>query len=390
MTLSGSKDCYRIKEEKLISRRKPRICMPTARHFARNAFRCGNCEAEDVLVSVDDVDLIYLKPGKAFELRQSIHKRMVWHDFSRKLVSTNLAFQPIRLAREYELFLVYMPLSQDLISIPSVLGWKDYCKTSVCWIDEIWTVEVPKLKSWLSALTEFDHIVISLKGTAKAINAAIGRECHFVPVAVDAIRFSPHPQNPDRVIDIYNMGRKWEGLHQALINFSARKNLFYVYDTFNASHAEVGDYRQHRDMLSNFAKRSRYFVVAPAKMDMAEETNGQIEVGLRYYEASAAGAVMLGQVPDCEVFKTMFDWPDAVIEVNPDGSDLADILSSAASEAKWMAEISRRNATEALLRHDWVYRWKKILDIAGLTPGPEMEIREKKLKQMAEQVGNGL
>ena len=34
-----------------------------------------------------------------------------------------------------------------------------------------------------------------------------------------------------------------------------------------------------------------------------------------------------------------------------------------------LVEISRRNAMEALLRHDWAYRWKQILDIVGLRAG---------------------
>ena len=54
-----------------------------------------------------------------------------------------------------------------------------------------------------------------------------------------------------------------------------------------------------------------------------------------------------------------------------------------------LSEISRRNAMEALLRHDWAYRWKKILDIVGLEPAPQLEMREKRLKQLAEQAGNG-
>jgi hypothetical protein len=373
----------------LVSRGKSRICLVTARGFARNVFRCGNYESEDVLLDVDDVDLLYIKPGKAYGLRQAIHKRMVWHDFTNKLIYTNLSFQPIRLAKEYDLFLVYLPLTQDLINIPSVKGWKDYCRTSICWVDEIWAAEIPNLKSWLSALNQFDHVVVSLKGTVDAINSAIDRQCHFVPVGVDAIRFSPWPNPPDRVIDIYSFGRKWEGLHQVLLNIAANKDIFYIYDTFNASMAEVNDYRQHREMLANIAKRSRYLLVGPAKMNAPEETMQQIEVGLRYYEAAAAGAIMLGQAPECETFDAMFNWPDAVIEISQDGADVIDVLSSLNAQPKRLREISRRNATAALLRHDWAYRWKEILKIARLEPAAGMEKREKRLKEMAEQVGNG-
>jgi hypothetical protein len=98
---------------------------------------------------------------------------------------------------------------------------------------------------------------------------------------------------------------------------------------------------------------------------------------------------MIGQIPYCEAFHTMFNWPDAVIEIQADGSDVADIISSFAAHPERLVAISRRNAMEALLRHDWVYRWKKILDIVGLEPAPQLEMREKRLKQLAEQVGNG-
>jgi hypothetical protein len=124
-------------------------------------------------------------------------------------------------------------------------------------------------------------------------------------------------------------------------------------------------------------------------MNVPEETKGQIEIGFRYYEGSAAGAVMIGQAPDCESFHTMFDWPDAVIEIKPDGSDVEGVLSDLAAHEGRLSTISRRNAAEALLRHDWVYRWKRIFDIVGLHPTDEMRLREDKLKRVAERIGNG-
>jgi hypothetical protein len=363
--------------------------MLTERGFLRNAFRCATYEGEDVLLDVDDVELMHLRPGKAFELRERFHNKLIWYDFTKEIIFKNIAFQPIKLTKEYDLFIAYCLFCGDLPHISAIRGWKDHCKTSVCWINELWADSVPKYKSWLSALKEFDHVVVGLHGTVKALSDVIERPCHVVPAGVDAIRFSPYPQFPARVIDIYSIGRIWEKLHQTVLNLAAKKGLFYVYDTFLASDAQVFDYRLHREMFANMAKRSRYFHVAPAKMNATEETKGQIEVGYRYYEASAAGAIMLGQVPNCESFSTMFNWPDAVIEIQPDGSDVADVISSLAAQPKRLLEISRRNAREALLRHDWVYRWKKILNIAGLKPAPELEIRENRLKQMAEQIGNG-
>ncbi len=361
--------------------------MLTARNFLRYAFRCGNYEGEDVLLEIDDVDLVHLQTTGTSLARKEIHKKIVWHDFTRKAVSINMAFRPTNLSRDYDLFVAYLPLTQDLTHIPSIRGWKTRCKTSVCWIDEIWAADVPRLKPWLSALDSFDHVVIGYRGTVAPLSKAIGRRCHFVPIAVDTIRFTPLLRPPKRGVDILSIGRRRSEVHQACLELATKSDMFYVYDTFNASYMQVHDHRQHREMYANMAKHSRHFVVAPAKMGVPEETQHQIEVGLRYYEAAAAGAVMVGQAPDCESFRTMFDWPDAVIELKADGSDVADVLLNLASQPNRLSEISLRNTTQALLRHDWVYRWETILEIAGLEPSPKLLQRKKRLLELAAVAG---
>ena len=96
---------------------------------------------------------------------------------------------------------------------------------------------------------------------------------------------------------------------------------------------------------------------------------------------------MIGQVPRCEAFDKLFNWPDAVIEIQPDGSDVLDVLSRLAAEPERLEAMSRRNAAEALLRHDWVYRWRQILEIAGVKPTMAMEARESRLSELAEMAG---
>lgn len=371
-------------------RGSPRICMLTSRDFSHRAFMGGIYDGQDVLLDIDDVDLICLKPRRVCQLRQSIQQRIVWHDFTRTFVFANMAFEPIRLSKEYDLFVAYFPLIRDLIQVPAVRGWKEYCRTSVCWIDEIYAADIPKLKHWLAALIPFDHIVIGYSGAVAAVAEAIKRPCHAVPIGVDAIRFSPYPRPLDKVIDIYRMGSGSEGLHHALLELAAQKDMFYVYDTFVASDIKIHNHRQHREMLANMVKRSRYFIVAPTTRRLPNATGDQIEIGLRYYEGSAAGTVMIGQIPYCDMFNALFNWQDVVIEIEADGSNVADVIAGLEAQPKRLVEISRRNAMEALLRHDWAYRWKKILNIVGLEPSPQLEMRENRLKQLAEQAGNGM
>jgi hypothetical protein len=372
-----------------MSGRKPRICVLTARDFSRQVFMAGAYEAQDILLEIDDAELICPKPRRGYEFMQRTYARLVWHDFTKSLVFANAAFEPVKLTKEYDLLVVYILNDIDhLLHVAAVKGWKNHCRTSVCWIDEIYAVDIPRIKYWLPALTQFDHVVVGYSGSVAALAQAIGRPCHWIPSGVDAIRFTPSPRFADRVIDIYSMGRRAERSHQALLDLTAKNGMFYIYDTFQTSLANIYDYKQHRDMLANMMKRTRYFTVAPAKGGATETIGNQIELGYRYYEGSAAGTVMLGQIPRCEAFETMFNWQNAVVEINADGSDIAKVISTLADQPERLNEISRRNTVQALLRHDWAYRWKKVLAIANVEPAPQLQIRENRLKELAERAGN--
>jgi Glycosyl transferases group 1 len=362
----------------------PRICMPTARNFTKRVFQCGFYEAQDLLREMADVDLIELKPGSGFRFRESWQRRLLYRDISKTLIYANPGLRKVRLSGEYDLFVAHCQTYWDLLYINAIDGWKDRCKTSVCWIDELWASAIPLYKYWIHALSRFDHIFVGYSGTVGPLSAAIGQHCHWLPGAVDALRFSPYPNPPARVIDVYSIGRRWEGIHRAVLGASRRSEIFYIHDTFPSVFTEVYDHQQHRDLYAGLAKRSRYFMVAPGKMDAPEETQGQVTIGFRYYEAAAAGAVMIGQTPKCEEFSDMFGWPDVVIEIQPDGSDVLDVLASLRSESERVSTISRRNSKEALLRHDWVYRWKKIFQVAGIEPPPGVLKRERRLSELAE------
>lgn len=365
---------------------QPRICMFTTRNYARNAWRCGFYEGQDILSEIDCVDLLSLNPTRAHQWRASVQSDLIWHDITKKIVSMNLAYRGIRLNTTYDLFIADVPRFRDLIQISAIRGWRDHCRTSVCCINELWAAHIPKIMPWLAVLKDFDHIVVGLKGTAAILSKALNRPCHFVPGGVDAIRFSPFPRCPERVIDIYSIGPIWDGLHRQLLGMASKYGLFYIYDTFRASDAQVKECAQHRNMFANFAKRSRYFIVAPAKAYQPDESKDQIEVGFRYFEGSAAGAILLGQIPHGEAFDELFNWQDSVIEIKADGTDVEECLASLASQPERLQAISRRNAKHALLRHDWVYRWQQILDIASLPALPALDIRKEKLRALAEQI----
>ncbi len=363
--------------------RKPRICMPSSRNFKKKTFLCGHYEAQDVLREVDDVDLVCLDTRRGYQFKESWQRRLLYRDVSRRLIFQNPGLQNVRLTQEYDLFIALCQTHHDFLNINAIEGWQDHCKTSVCWVDEMWAAEIPRYKYWIHALKRFDHVFVGCKGTVDVLSNAIGKPVHWLSGGVDTLRFSPYPNPPARVVDVYSIGRRCEGIHRSLLRMAEERSIFYIYDTFGGSLADVYDYQQHRDLFSNMAKRCRYFMVAPGKVDFFDETRGQVEIGHRFYEGAAAGAVMIGQAPKCEAFSEMFPWSEAVIEVERDGSDVIEVITQLESSPDRASAISQRNAAEALLRHDWVYRWKQIFQVAGLEPLPAMIARQQRLKELA-------
>lgn len=373
----------------------PRICMLTSRNISKRAYQCALFEAQDVLLGTDSVDLIAPKPGRGFQFKHLWQRRLLYRDVTRQLIHQNPGLHRTSLRREYDLFVVVCQCYSDLLYINAIDNWKERCKTTVCWLDELWVADLPRFKYWLHFLKEFDHVFVGYKETAAELSRILNRTCHWLPGGVDAIRFSPYPSPGVRAVDVYSVGRRWSGIHHALLRTASSKEIFYIYDTVaGVANLEPHDYEHHRDLYANLAKRSQYFVVAPAKMDAPEETQGQVEIGYRYFEGAAAGAVMIGQRADCEAFRESFNWPDVVIEIQPDGSDVHDVLSRLRQEPERISTISRRNAAEALLHHDWLYRWKKIFRVSGIEPSPGMVAREQHMKDLAQlaesTVGNAL
>jgi hypothetical protein len=358
--------------------------MPSWRNFRKFAYQCGLYEAQDVFQSVDDVDLICPTPGRRFPLTEGLHKWLMWRDISRMLAAANPGLKPFRLERDYELLIVVCQSWWDLFFINAIRQWRERSAVAVCLIDELWAAAIPQYKYWLHALNKFDHVFLGFKDSVSALQNVIDCPCHWLPGAVDALRFSPYPHPPERVVDIYSMGRRLEAIHRSTLKAAAENQLFYLYDSVPGSTARPPDHQEHRGLIANIAKRSRCFAVGPAKLGAEADTQGQIEIGYRFFEGAAAGTVMVGQAPACSSFRELFGWPDAVIHLETDGSNVDEVLARFTQESEEFQRVSRRNAREALLRHDWAYRWRKILEVVGLAPAPALEKREHTLKELAE------
>ena len=359
---------------------KPRVLIFSLRNiFGKALNRCPHSEFEDIICEIDSAELLAPKVEPSSR-RASLATRLAYH----APVALNPGIPEISVKGRYDILFTICGFPQDLIMFDAVSNLRDVCGTSVCLLDELWIKDIVKHRHFLRILAKFDVVMQYHSQTVKPLSELIGRKCIYMPPAVDTILFSPYPDAPARVVDVYSIGRRSNVTHQKLLDMAREGGLFYLYDTIGGSQAINPS--EHRALFANVAKRSRYFLVNPGKIDEPNETGRQIEFGYRYFDGAASGAIMLGEIPDNEVFPKLFDWPDAVIRLPYDSSDIDTLIKDLDNDPARQERIRRTGVAQALMRHDWAYRWEAILNAVGLEPMQGMLQRKDRLRNLAEAV----
>ena len=359
-----------------------RVLMPTLRRLNSHAAWCVIYEGEDVVRRVDDVQLLELQQGGWFAPRHRTARSLAWYGRHPSFTTMNPGLKPVVVDRDYDLFVFVCMNVWDLLYLNAIHDWQSRCRVKVCFLAEFYTAHASQYDHFLRTLSRFDHVLTSFSSSVPAIGRAIGKPCHHVPFATDVRRFTPWPKPPRRVIDVFSIGSRSGSVHEALLRLAAERDFFYVYDTIPSALVKPSSATQHRDLLAACAKRSRFFVAYEAKVANTE-SQGQSEVGARYFEGTAAGAILLGSAPTVPAFRELFPWQDPVVEVGTDGCDVAAVIDSFATRQEDMERLSTRNAVNALRKHDWGHRWRSILHIVGLIPRPALRTRLDALEDLA-------
>ncbi len=298
-----------------------------------------------------------------------------------KLPFNGWRWLPPGLSHNYEMLLVNCEAPGDLYDLAPCAMWRSKARVSVCVVQELYASDVPKLGDILKILKQFDHIIVSHSGTVESLAEATGRPCHYVPFSTDTLKFSPYPEDPQRVIDFYALGHSPATTHKALLSMAEAGGWYYMYDTvFNCP---VSSHVDHRRRLADMIKRSRFFLVNVASWHKGGRTGGQEVFGCRYFEGAAAGAVLIGGAPRNDSFDEAFGWEDSVIPLPFDSGDVADVIAELEADPSRVEWISKMNVVNSLRRHDHLYRWGQILSIAGMKETRAMERRRHELAELA-------
>jgi hypothetical protein len=362
----------------------PRVLLFSQRNIEQQLWRSCQHEFEEVITGLDSVRL--LAPPR--------RRQAGWVQASLPLVRASaqklglpaphvLPSERVVIDGEYDLFFGVFNFAWELTHLRHMKGWRERCRKALCFILEQWTT--PEYTRQFELLRDFDHVFAASRRCLPRIEEITRRPCEYLPLGVDAALFCPYPARPPRVIDVYSFGRRSPGTHRALLDLAAQDAITYVFDSLNGGSIPSVDHAAHRASLTHLMKRSRYVMAYRfnESPDALARTAGEEHIPLRYFEATAGGAVLLGSSPRTPDWDACFDWPDAVIPIAWDAHDIGRVLADLDAQPDRLARARRHNVANALRRHDWVYRWGRVLDAAGLPHPAQMTDRIAHLERLA-------
>ncbi len=359
---------------------------------------CCLYEFEDVISEIDAVDIFKPASYDDIQFSRKIYKLAKYLTKSSRIANFIVPIKkPVILQKDYQLFFPIFNSPFELFALPYLQNWRNKSQKAVCYIAEVWQENIPTCKYLLELLKDFDHIFLSVSNMTEEIAKITGRPCTYLPPGVDALKFSPYPLNPHRSIDVCSLGRRSSITHKALLDIAQQRKFFYYHDTVkikdpqmknNDKHQtfRVNNPQEHRNVLANIIKRSRYFIANRANANEPYLTKGKEEIGYRFFEGAAAGSIMIGDPPKTEKFQQYFDWEDSVIEIPFDAPNIGDIIAELDAQPKRLERIRRDNVMNSLLRHDWVHRLRTVFEAVDLKPTENMLLREAKLKALANKI----
>lgn len=348
-------------------------------------------EFEDAICSFDDVTLVAPGPAPYADAgslaRRALNGGLARVGGPRRSPPWNLpSMRSTPVVADHDLFFAVFSDAFELSYLRRLRGWRERCRRAVCFLTEVWSPGVPQNADYYDVLREFDAVYLFTPQAGQALASLGSPRPSFLPVGVDARLFSPVPRPPERVVDVHSYGRTSPVLHRQLLDLVESQGTTYLYDT--TFQAKVPDHREHRALLANTLKRS-HFSLAHRINDSAQRllrTGGEESLSSRYFEASAGGAVLLGSRPPIPDFDACFDWPDAVIDLPYDSLDVEDVLHELAGQPERLAQARAHGVRAALLRHDWVHRWDRVLHDAGMDVPAEVRRRQADLQELASAV----
>jgi len=237
--------------------------------------------------------------------------------------------------------------------------------------------------NWLnpSLLLQFDHLFVLSHESADALKQS-GVSSSFLPLAINTASF--HIRLTPRWIDVIGYGRTDMAVHQALQRHFNQPTSPRLYLHSTSSHGEVFNQREHDMLMDKLLSQSKISLCFEASN--IRRFWGSSPLLYRWLEAWAAGCTVVGRKPFGQGVAELMDWPNSAIDLPKSPSDWVPFIELLLDDPETLAQNTLRNRQQSLLRHDWHYRIKTMLETVDLPIPDQLNLQLNILQQQAVEI----
>jgi hypothetical protein len=194
---------------------------------------------------------------------------------------------------------------------------------------------------------KISHIFFSSKQVAEIFQNNKIQNCYWIPEAVDYKKY--HFYNYEKKdIDILQFGRRYEWLHEKILNSLNTSSIKYMYSD---SKLLLNSDLEFKEGLA----KSKISLCFPASLTHPERSRGISTMTTRYLQSMASKCLVVGIIPD--EMKELFPYtPIVELDLGDPVSHLSSILADFSS----YIPLIERNYQYIIEHHTWIARWNSI------------------------------
>lgn len=238
--------------------------------------------------------------------------------------------------------------------------------TKIAFISEVWPTDVDSAtfrRKARAVLDSFDGVFVSLETGAAALRRSLSTTVEHLMCSVDVPAFSDRIGLP-RPIAVSNLGRKDQPQHEALKRWAWETGRWYHFDV--APPVVVQSFPDHLLQFSHVAQASACWVVNVARFSDASRRMEYQEIGLRFYEALAAGCALLGEFPMSPMFERGFGGLPGLFPMPLGSSHVPAAVDALLVDEVAVGRVAAVHRARAMRSHDHAHRIATMLRTCGI------------------------
>jgi len=210
----------------------------------------------------------------------------------------------------------YILMAPENYRLDLFTKWSAGCSKKVLYLYDTLPAQYPLIRKHFSDGT-WDLLITSFEDAVGDLERETGRKWHSIEQAADEKLFVPIPYN-QRSIHFSSYGRRFPKVHEVLKDFCRTNNLYYDFTTHDGKHpvAEPAElYRQYAWHMT----QSIFTFSWPVELTNPARAGHLRPITCRWFEAAAAGTILIGKAPANNKFDLFFD-KDLVHPIDPDSA----------------------------------------------------------------------